>query len=278
MKRSILYLAVLIWAGSTGWASNKAGIVIKNSTDSVTTRCVEFEEDILTVEELLKRSGFALTTEDSTFGTLLDYLHDDGMQDGSYSPDGEFWNFFLNDGADWISAEVGISDATVANGSLVGFGYGSWGAVVLPAKTFADVCEITSKAALVIDHNDGSRVVRVVEFFGESLSGMQLLQKSGLTVVTAEGSHGTEICAIDNEGQPAEDCNNDPQGRYWSLNLLNSDNEWQGSMKGSNSEIAENNTVHGYRFGYWGEAQTPITRSEIFELPSAVSIWGAYWN
>lgn len=278
MKRSILYLAAIIWIGSSAWASNKAGIVIKNSTDSVITRCVEFEEDVLTVEELLKRSDFALTTEESTFGTLIDYLHDDGMNDGSYSEDGEFWNFFLHDGASWCMAEVGISDATVANGSLVGFGYGAWGAVEMPAKSFADVCEITSKAALVIDHNDGNRVVRVVEFFGETLNGMQLLQKSGLTVVTAQGSHGTDICAIDNEGQPAEDCLNDPYGRYWVLNLLNDDNEWQGSMIGTNSEIVRNNTVHGYRFGYWGEAQTPIARNEIFELPSAVSIWGTYWN
>lgn len=278
MKRRILYLAVVCTACSSAWASNKAGVLIKNSTDSLITRCVEFEEEFISAEELLKRSGFALVTEESTFGTLIDYLYNDGMNDGSYSEDGKFWNFFLHDGSDWIMAEVGISDATVANGSLIGFGYGAWGEVVLPPKTFAEVCEIKSKAALVIDHNDGNRVVQVVEFFGETLTGMQLLRKSGLNLVTAEGSHGIEICAIDNEGQSAEDFINNPQSVYWVLNLLDENDEWQASMTGTNSAIVHNNTVHGYKLGYWGEGQNPITRSEIFGLPSAVSNWDAYWK
>ncbi|MGC9328281.1 MAG: hypothetical protein ACP5I1_11650, partial [Candidatus Hinthialibacter sp.] len=128
-----LGLALGLCLGSlTGWSANKAGVVIQNSTGEVITRCVEFEDESITVEELLVQSGFTLIREETAWGAQLYYLHDDGVPAGESHPQGWFWNFFLQENGQWISAPVGISSATAADGSLFGFGFGAWGEVELP--------------------------------------------------------------------------------------------------------------------------------------------------
>ncbi|MBN2327349.1 MAG: hypothetical protein JXR73_09345 [Candidatus Omnitrophica bacterium] len=278
MKWKIGLVLGLYLGASTGWTANKAGVVIQNSTGEVITRCVEFEEEFVTVEDLLAQSGFAMITEDTAWGAQLHYLHDDGVPFGVTHSQGWFWNFFLREDDQWISAPVGISSATAVDGSLFGFGFGAWGEVELPQRTYADVCEVTNQAALVIDHSNGARIVQVVEFYGETITGLQLLLKSNLDVVSKETFYGTAVCAIDGEGQPADDCFGDAEGRYWGLNILDSNNAWAVSIEGAGDLIVRRHDVHGYIFGLWGVIQPPIDRSDIFEIPSGIPFWGSYWN
>lgn len=256
-------------------ASNQAGLVIRNSTGEVITRCVEFEEATITVDRLLQRSGFRLLTEPKSWGTSVKYIHDDGTPAGVTHPEGWFWNFYQHDGSNWVMSDTGVSSTNAAHGKLFGFVFGAWDAVKPPPKTFANVCEIVSKAGLVIDHSDGRRVVRAVEFFGETITGYQLLLKSKLPLVASEQSWGIGICSIDGEGMSAGQCFDDPLGRFWNFNILESDDSWMSSPVGTANAVVRDREVHGYFYTVWGAVQPPITRVEVFGLPSGVFEWTA---
>ncbi len=256
-------------------ASNQAGVVIQNSTGQVITRCVEFEEDQLSAAELLRRSGFKHVTQESAGGITLCFLHDDGSADCTPHAQGWKWILFLREGDEWTPLSANLSAVSIVPGALIAFAYGPDGALP-PNRTFAEVCGITRRAALVIDHGDGSRMTRVVEFSGESLTGLQLLQRSGLEVITHETSFGTSICAIGGEGQPAEDCFGDPDGRYWGLNILGEDNTWRASEVGVSDCVVVDNSVLGFIFAIYGTEQPTITREEIFEAASLAPGWNAY--
>ncbi|HID24016.1 MAG TPA: hypothetical protein EYP14_16665, partial [Planctomycetaceae bacterium] len=63
------------------------------------------------------------------------------------------------------------------------------------------------RAGLIVVHGDGRVVTRCVPFDEETLTGADLLARSGLSVTfAAYGGLGQAVCAIDGEGCPAEDC------------------------------------------------------------------------
>ncbi len=277
MKRSrIVLLGLGLLVTLPAWAANKAGIVIQNSTGEVVTRCVEFDEKTLTVQEILKESGFKLITKEFSFGAMICYLHNDGQIDCSDHPEGWFWNFYQHDGTNWTIADVGISSAEAGDGDIFGFVFGPWDETKPPATTYSDICEITSAAGLVVDHSDGRRVVRKVIFPGETITGLQLLERSGLSLVTSESSFGVAICSIDGEGQPADDCFGDPDGRFWAYSILNKEDQWEMAPAGSKDTIVRDGDIHGYYYSVWGATQPPIRQSDIFGFRSSVPLWEAY--
>lgn len=272
-KRFFMVLVGMVWAASSVVeAANQAGVVIQNSTGQVITRCVEFEETNLSAVELLKRSGFKHVTQSSAGETTLCFLHDDGSADCAPQAQGWRWNLFAREGDGWTLLSPTLSAASLAPGALIAFTFGPEGALP-PNRTFADVCGITRRAALVIDHGDGARVTRVVEFPGESLTGLQLLQRSGLEIITHETSFGISICSIGGEGQPAEDCFGDPDGRYWGLNILSPENAWQESGVGVSDCVVFDQSVLGLIFATYGTEQPPITREELLGAASHVPFW-----
>lgn len=277
-KMWVVLFALFVLFPAAGWSANWAGLVIQDSTGELITRCVEFSEDSITGEELLKRSGFKIKLNQTDFGAAVCYLHNDGMtEEGACfsHPLGYFWNFFELKNGEWSEAEVGISAYNVSHGNVLGFAFGAWGEVQLPALTGMDLCGYTGQAGLVIDHSDGMRKIVVVEFPGETVTGMQLLQKSGLPLVTSETSFGTAICAIDNEGQESGNCFGDPLFRFWALNLLQ-DDRWIASWVGAGDLIVRDGDIHGYFFAEYGVPQPSASREEVFGLGSDVKDWIDY--
>ena len=252
----------------------RAGILVQNSTGESISRCIEFEEAFLTVEELLKRSGFKQVTQESQFGSYVCFLHDDGVANCGAHPDGWFWNFFVHDGGEWVSAPVGISTATAENGSIFGFVFGAWGEVAVPASSFDDLC-FENQAGLVINHLDGARTIRVVDFYGETLTGFQLIQQSGLDLVAAHYSFGPAVCAIDGEGHPSGNCFGDFSvgDPSWALHNLNANDEWVSSAVGVGDSIVFGGDVQGWLFGQFSDTPQPITHEEVFNSQSSVAGW-----
>jgi len=277
MKRlRIVVVGLSLLLSLPAWAANKAGIVIQNSTGEVITRCLEFEQETLTVHELLEKSGFKLVTEEFSFGSMICYLHNDGQMDCSDHPEGWFWNFYQHDGTNWTPSDTGISSTEAHHGDIFGFVFGEWNKIQPPSRTYADVCEVTSAAGLVVDHSDGRRVTKTILFPGETTTGLQLLQRSGLSLVTNESSFGVAICSIDGEWQPAENCFGDPDGRFWAFSILNSANQWEMAPAGPADMVVRDQDVHGYYYCVWGTTQPPIRRADIFEYRSCVSLWEDY--
>jgi len=273
----IAFVLLLLLFSISSFAANQVSIVVKNSSGDVITRCVEFEEEALTVDTLIKRSGFKHTIADTDFGPALCFLHDEGNPDPNNCfehPQDWFWNFFQFQNGAWESAPVGIGTATVTDGDMVGFAFGAFGETTLPELTPEEVCGITSMAGLVVEHSNGERIIRVVEFPGETITGIQLLERSDVEFVMTETSFGTAICSIDGEGQPQSDCFGDPEGRFWGLNVL-TENGWESSMVGVGDTILYNGDVHGWVYSTDSSSIDPITFDQVFNTTSMIEGWAA---
>lgn len=257
-----------------------AGLVIRNSTGEIITRCVEFEEESLPLTEILQRSGFPKVLSETEQGTFICYLHNDGQTNPTLcpgDPDGPTWNLYRRIDDGWELLDTPISAVIAVHGDVFGFVYGPPSSGTLPPdRTFADVCEVVSQAAVVIDHSDGQRVVRVVPFHGETITGIQLLFRTGVDVVWRDFGWGIAFCAIDGEGYPAETCFGDWDEPFWQFSILNSEDFFEWSIYIGPDSIARDQDVHGYFFGIYGVTQPPISRAEIFQPTSDVSFFNAY--
>jgi hypothetical protein len=109
------------------------------------------------------------------------------------------------------------------------------------------------RAGLVIVHGDGSVVTQCVAFTEATISGADLLARSGLDMAVEASSMGATICRLDGEGCdfPAETCFCQCQGSpcvYWSYWRLN-DGVWQYSNGGAGNTTVRDGAVDGWRWG-----------------------------
>ena len=120
-----------------------------------------------------------------------------------------------------------------------------------------------SRAGLVVQFGDGSVRSYCIAFEGESITGLDLLLKSGLNV-TAEGFGGMGglVCKIEGEGcdYPGEACvckSYGPQGVYWSYHHLRQ-GKWKTSSMGAGGYRVRNGEVDGWA---WSAGTAPVVRT-----------------
>jgi hypothetical protein len=121
----------------------------------------------------------------------------------------------------------------------------------------------THQAAVVVRHGDGTVVTRCVTFTEPTLSGLELLQRSGLSVTIEVSDLGQKVCWIDQEGcpYPAEPCfchcTDDSGCTYWTYwHLFNG--QWRSSAIGAGSYQVKAGMVDGWVWGS-GQANLPTT-------------------
>ncbi|HEY75825.1 MAG TPA: hypothetical protein G4O00_06550 [Thermoflexia bacterium] len=128
------------------------------------------------------------------------------------------------------------------------------------------------RAGLVVVHGDGRVVTRCVGFEEESISGADLLRRSGLPVtLSAFGGLGEAVCAIDGEGCPAGDCFCQCEGNtcaYWVYSHLQPDGTWAISPVGAGAWRLKDGDVDGW---VWGDGTTvpPSISFDAICSPSA---------
>jgi hypothetical protein len=114
------------------------------------------------------------------------------------------------------------------------------------------------RAAMVVRYADGQVQKRCVSFSEASLTGAQLLQRSGLQViVNPNGSFGGAVCSIDKVGCdfPAKDCFCQCMGaqcEYWAYYHLagsGSAAAWQYSQIGAGAYQVQDGAVEGWSWG-----------------------------
>jgi hypothetical protein len=118
------------------------------------------------------------------------------------------------------------------------------------------------RAGLVVVHGDGRVVTRCVGFSEEQISGMVLLQRSGLAVAAATGPMGSTVCALNGEGCAATDCWCECKGTpctYWTYFLQGPDGGWAYGNIGAAMRQVGNGDLDGW---VWGDGAT---------MPPAVS-------
>ncbi len=114
-----------------------------------------------------------------------------------------------------------------------------------------------NRVGLAVTHGDGSTITRCISFTEAEISGYDVLQRSGLSLVVAQsGGVGAAICAIDGEGCEAGNCFCQCQGSpcvYWSYWHL-SQGTWVFSSLGASSHRVRDGDVEGWR---WGDGSPP---------------------
>jgi hypothetical protein len=104
------------------------------------------------------------------------------------------------------------------------------------------------QAGLAVFSTDGSVYTACVSFTEDSISGMDLLQRSGLSMdTTTNPNQGTAVCGIEGVGCPSNDCFcNMPN--YWSFWQRN-DSGWAYSAIGSDQSQVVDGDVNAWSWG-----------------------------
>ncbi len=117
-----------------------------------------------------------------------------------------------------------------------------------------------NQAGLVVTFGDGRTVTFCVEFGEDSITGLELLQRSGLQLVTSNSSGlGAAVCSIDGEGcQDPGDCFCKCKGgscEYWAYYLYD-DGGWKFSPVGAGNRSVHDGDTDGWAWG-GGSGDTP---------------------
>jgi hypothetical protein len=110
------------------------------------------------------------------------------------------------------------------------------------------------RAGLIVKFGDGSIRTSCVAFEGESISSLELLQRSGLEVIAQAAGNNAAVCKIGSDGCdfPAEPCfckfGSGQEGLYWAFWRLGADG-WQYSNQGAGIRTIRNGEVDGWGWG-----------------------------
>jgi len=132
--------------------------------------------------------------------------------------------------------------------------------LILALSTRAGIgAQEPNKAAVVVRLDDDQVTSRCVTFSEESLSGMDLLRRSGLALETKVEGMGSLVCSIENSGCPADDCFCQCSGGkecvYWSY-WRNQEDGWAYARVGA----SQNQIGHGGIDGWsWGPALSAVS-------------------
>jgi hypothetical protein len=125
------------------------------------------------------------------------------------------------------------------------------------------------RAAVVVQFSEGDHVVHVVEFEGQSISGMDLLRRSGLDVLEKTGF----VCRIGSQGCDLAAC--PCLGEYWSYWYLR-DGAWVYSNAGAAARRVVDGTVEAW---VWGDGQQPppeIDPQTLWDAAPEARRWGLF--
>ncbi len=117
----------------------------------------------------------------------------------------------------------------------------------------ADAEDRPHRAGLVVDYGDGTVTYGFVPFSEESISGVELLRRSGVSLVTVDfGGLGQGVCSIGERGCGIGDCRqrlcqtSRPNSPYWRYFRLTEDREWAPMTLGASSVKVEDGEIDGW--------------------------------
>jgi hypothetical protein len=138
----------------------------------------------------------------------------------------------------------------------------------LPLTQAQEAQETPQRAGLVVMLADGKVERRCVAFTEPSISGYDLLLRSGLAVNVEVTAIGAMVCTIEDTGCPASDCLCQCRGGtscvYWSYWHLQPEG-WQYSRAGANVSRVTEGVVEGWVWGPGSVSSAPPPPLYTFE-------------
>jgi len=133
-------------------AVQRAGLVVQLGAGDVRTFCIAFAEPSISGEELLRRSGLAVSAEIGVLGTLVCRIDDVGCdypreacwcRCRTLGAGCTYWGYSTLDGDRWAYSPLGAQARVVRDGDVDGWAWGA-GAIATgampPLRTFDDLC------------------------------------------------------------------------------------------------------------------------------------------
>lgn len=137
-------------------------------------------------------------------------------------------------------------------------------------------------AGLVIDYGDGRRSYAVVPFSEESLSGIELLRRSGLTLVTVPfGALGEGVCSIESTGCDPGACRTrmcqsaDRESPFWQYVRQADDGSWAPATLGATQAKVEDGDVDAWVWTGRAPELPPISIESLRDRLDVPSGWQA---
>jgi hypothetical protein len=129
-----------------------------------------------------------------------------------------------------------------------------------------------SVAGLVVDYGDGRMSYAWVPFAEEEISGMELLQRSGLDIVTVGfGGLGEGVCQIETTGCPVSECRqrlcqtSDPQSPFWQYVQQTEPGVWTPYALGANGSKVRNGDIEGWSWSGVPPEMPALSMEDIAE-------------
>lgn len=131
-------------------------------------------------------------------------------------------------------------------------------------------------AGLVIDYGDGRMSYALVPFTEESVSGIELLQRSGLTLVTIPfGGLGEGVCSIESAGCDVGACRTrlcqsaDRESPFWQYVRQGNDGSWVPAALGATQARVEDGDVEAW---VWTGETPELSRISITSLRERLQV------
>ncbi|HSM57742.1 MAG TPA: hypothetical protein VK879_16430 [Candidatus Sulfomarinibacteraceae bacterium] len=126
-----------------------------------------------------------------------------------------------------------------------------------------------NRAALVMRFDEGDVATYCVAFEEPEITGLELLQRSGVALEIEDIGMGVTVCRVDETGCPADNCFCECQGgecRYWSYWYQN-DGQWRYAALGAHARMVGDGVVEGWSWGPGSVSEAtsppPVTFEEV---------------
>lgn len=131
-------------------------------------------------------------------------------------------------------------------------------------------------AGIVVDYGDGRTAYALVPFEEETISGVELLRRSGLSLLSVEfGGLGEGVCAIEDTGCDLSACrarlcqNGDPDSPFWQYVRDDGEGGWQPAPLGASSSMLEHGDVDGW---FWIGTAPQANALTLDDLASEIGV------
>ena len=146
-----LCLIAPLGSGTHAQAPHRAGLVVRFSDDRVLTRCIEFTEESITGEELLRRAGLRIVSEYSPgLGAAICQIEGVGCNYPAVpcfcqcqGAECVYWAYYYLANGQWVYSGMGVSNRQVRDGDVEGWSWGpgsTSGATAPPVYTLDQIC------------------------------------------------------------------------------------------------------------------------------------------
>jgi hypothetical protein len=134
-------------------------------------------------------------------------------------------------------------------------------------------------AGVVVYHGDGRTTYALVAFPEEAISGIELLRRSGVDLVTVSfGGLGEGVCQIDGEGCQPGECRRrlcqtgDPNSPFWHYVRQTAPGEWSVASLGASATRVRDGEIDGW---VWASTLPPLPALTIDELARLAGVSGS---